>query len=346
MLDEINQLYEGLPSGYNGEDFSRGAAFTYGEVTADALRVLLKRCQELREHQEIDCFLDLGSGCGRTVLHSLVLQPQIRRSIGIELSMDRHKTAMKARKQLSHSNPDMADRAVLVNADAQFAVAAVASADVIWVSNTCFPEELNRRIAYLIDTFARPGALVCSTIELPCVRKNRETSETVEMPLAWQELHHALVHRVTGPSPGSFAEIDHTFTVWAIRGQGASILVKFIELVMPLFLVVGSLVGTIATFVLNKARMRDLDLEAGTTKAPSVLRVQFLVPAISAALLARQLDPDNLLDALFGSKPSSGSIGPVLAQAEKDYHSGLDLETFKRVCATCDAVAKQRYGNI
>merc|ERR1719414_2171403 len=111
------------------------------------------------------CFVDLGSGTGRVVLCAAALFPELERCVGVELSEERHAIALQGRAALSAGAPDalLHERVVVVQGDARASVAPVAAADVIWVSNTCFPDDLNSDISSAIAEHAGNGTVVYAT---------------------------------------------------------------------------------------------------------------------------------------------------------------------------------------
>merc|ERR1740123_385320 len=98
------------------------------------------------------CFVDLGSGTGRAALCAAALFPELERCVGVELSEERHDIAKQGREAASAGAPEalLRERVVLVHGDARAAVAPIAAADVIWVSNTCFPDDLNAEVSAAI----------------------------------------------------------------------------------------------------------------------------------------------------------------------------------------------------
>lgn len=124
-------------------------------------------------------FLDLGSGVGKGPIIALLLangllkdSPKRRsfhfsKAIGIELAESRHAIALDAVAELcrSSSRPDyrqtLETKLTLTQGDIlEDAIFAIAAADVIWISNLCFPKELNFRLARLLDAFCKVNTLI------------------------------------------------------------------------------------------------------------------------------------------------------------------------------------------
>ena len=96
-LHQINKIYKGLHKGYSHkikkqkEFFNQTSAATYGEITYEGGKQLLKH---LSLHRN-DVFYDLGSGIGRFVIQTYLESPA-KKVVGIELSKLRAKQAKKA----------------------------------------------------------------------------------------------------------------------------------------------------------------------------------------------------------------------------------------------------------
>lgn len=76
------------------------AATTYGEIIYESMCYLIRQLT-VSSH---DCFLDLGSGMGRTVLQWYALT-SIQRAVGIELIESYHQIALDAKATLIKINP-------------------------------------------------------------------------------------------------------------------------------------------------------------------------------------------------------------------------------------------------
>eukprot|EP00927_Polykrikos_kofoidii_P043629 TRINITY_DN37705_c0_g1_i1.p1 TRINITY_DN37705_c0_g1~~TRINITY_DN37705_c0_g1_i1.p1 ORF type:complete len:400 (-),score=69.06 TRINITY_DN37705_c0_g1_i1:150-1349(-) len=167
----LTAFFDAQPGGHGDESISDGVAFTYGELTIDGVVALLRDADERRRRfpgQRMRYFVDLGSGTGKIVLCAAVLFPFLTRCIGVELSERRHRLALKAQAELQELIPDarLGERVAFLCEDARCAVAPVAAADVLWISNTCFPPELNASISATINDFAPAAGLVYSTHSL------------------------------------------------------------------------------------------------------------------------------------------------------------------------------------
>ncbi|CAD7936812.1 unnamed protein product [Amoebophrya sp. A120] len=170
---------------------------------------------------------------------------RISRAIGIELSHQRHAIAelalhrmtrdpaatssnkrRRSSRKLSaspgagllvppvvHAEPEPSSEAQLLEQQVLLqegdaikdSVAAIAAADVIWISNMCFPKTLTTRIAHLLDGFAKKGAVVFSSRELFLVREHMDLAHEQSLhckppivPQSWHGGHEVFVYHITG----------------------------------------------------------------------------------------------------------------------------------------------------
>lgn len=149
------------------EDIKGG---TYGEATAaviDGFRFFMR--QYLPNHAaKARIFTDLGSGEGRSSLLAALRWPQLEHVVGVELSHKRSLIAARALHRLQDHHPKLAERIKLLNASVILILAVLAMADVSWVSNHCFPEDLNAQIGDALDRYAKEGSVVFSSRRLEC----------------------------------------------------------------------------------------------------------------------------------------------------------------------------------
>lgn len=307
-LHQVEMLYKDLPPGYNEDGVHMGRAFTYGELTKEGLDKLICEAQCLID--DIECFVDLGSGTGKLVMSSLLLLPGLKRSIGVELSAKRHATAIQAKEKMQRLGLDrtLLERAVFLNEDVQLAVAAVANADVLWVSNQCFPPELNCSIAKLIDAFAPAGSIVCSTVLLQCQRVATGMWRDVELPASWSATHNANIGQITEGLP--YALCPELRMPWGEDFLGSDSMTFAFLFWIRAMNVTGD----------GKPSREEED----------VLPTRFLRSAICTAFLhAELLLPEDLIEDIAAGT----SMENVLTDAEMEYgEDGLDLDEFKSVC--------------
>jgi tRNA G46 methylase TrmB len=71
-----------------------GYARTYGELTENGLKQLFEHLPTRKNK----VFYDLGSGKGTVVFNAMKMYPELNRAVGIELDVQRHKSAVSANK--------------------------------------------------------------------------------------------------------------------------------------------------------------------------------------------------------------------------------------------------------
>lgn len=148
-------------------------AHVYGEMTQNGLRqmcdalVTMKQLTErtpTRGAQEV--FLDLGSGNGGLVLKVATdFEHCFLYAMGIELSTDRHETAVQSWQK---APPVVQSRATFVQGDAagDDAVPLIQQATVIWCSNLLFDNTLLQRIANSIASSSMDSPSLHTVVSL------------------------------------------------------------------------------------------------------------------------------------------------------------------------------------
>jgi hypothetical protein len=118
-------------------------AGTYGFLTPDGFDVFARHVRLTAD----DAFVDLGSGDGALVIQAAADYGAT--AAGIELAESRH---AKTVQRLDAMPADVVSRCSLVCGDAAGDAAAelLQEATVVWCSNLCFSDELQRRIALRI----------------------------------------------------------------------------------------------------------------------------------------------------------------------------------------------------
>jgi len=197
--ERLQKLLEAQPSGFTQDSAEGGIAFTYGELTFAGVEALLRDAIARRPHGDPPrSFLDLGSGTGRVVLCASALYPALECSLGVELSRRRHASAVAGRDVLHAGAPEarLAERVRFLCGDARSAVVLIAAADVIWVSNTCFPDQLNTEVSRAIAENVGQGAIVYATH--PLLLSDRwcgdQPADRVPLACSWSCAHHALAY--------------------------------------------------------------------------------------------------------------------------------------------------------
>lgn len=352
QLRSLAAFFEARSEGYTRGEGDMGIEFTYGELTPEAVAVLLCDAKaRLRKTPErsIQNFLDLGSGTGKIVLIAAALFPELKRAVGVELSRTRHGIAIRSRDELHNLAPQLAllDRVWLMDDDVRHAVAAIAVADVIWVSNTCFPNDLNRDIRSLIDDYAREGTLVYSTIDLKLGRVS-QPSAVVHMTCSWAANHTANVARLIEPLPASDIEEQPTaraFSRWASlphdRTGSCAKREVFPQLqrnrnANPMTTRPRQHPAYDHDHVLERGSFDEIEESVRVDVSQRVLYENVLNAAVSAALLPL-LKADLLMDELVLPE---GNLYRICSEAKVEHPDGFDFDGFAEVCRRCLRAAR------
>lgn len=218
-----------------------GTQGIYGEITVEGVQ---KMCQDAEQNGDhpVHTFLDLGSGVGKACLAAALFGPaSIERSLGIELAKNRTEIGNDAIDGLhklldeeedeSKRNEERSrlEKVKLMTGDfLDLAAAWIASADLIWISNMCFPSEVNLQLGLLIDAVAQENCIIYASCPLP-ISRIADPVRVEAMPQSWQPQHKVnryvirgpvvrrtqeLVH-VRAPCPSFAAAIARAFTFWS-----------------------------------------------------------------------------------------------------------------------------------
>lgn len=113
----------------------------YGELTSQGLKSML---ENINTNNKI--FYDLGSGNGCLALRTLISY-NFSKVIGIELSKQRHNYAINLKNQLSCIK--FKNNIYFLNGD--LFTFNISNADVIYISNLCFSNKINRQLGLKIQ---------------------------------------------------------------------------------------------------------------------------------------------------------------------------------------------------
>ena len=154
QIDDLIATYWSSGDGFDGNE---GKEYTYGEVTGVGARQLAKEMgissAKARGEGRRIIFYDLGSGVARLVVQMVLDNPvAINKSVGVELSKERHDVASSALSRIRSSEykSDLLSKVELANADAleyDFS-----DATHIFISSLCFPRQVLEELQGIILT--------------------------------------------------------------------------------------------------------------------------------------------------------------------------------------------------
>ena len=144
---------------------------TYGELTKHGVSQLFGAIP-----LQGKIFCDLGSGVGNVLQYVLSQCPSLKQGIGVELSEERHASALiKCKQGLKQGKIALyCDDLLQYN---------IGHCDVIYISNLCFPNHLNISIGKKIDKEAKKDAIVFSSKEIYC--NNHWKMESLHVSQTW-----------------------------------------------------------------------------------------------------------------------------------------------------------------
>lgn len=134
-----------------------GYISVYGELTKDGLKKILKEKVRIKQGK---VFVDLGSGNGNVTVNAMKMYPQLELSLGIELSQHRYNKSLELLESVPNS---LKNRIKFFNKDIFDDGFNYEDFDIIYISNLCFPEEVNNRIGDKVMSECKRGTDVfCS----------------------------------------------------------------------------------------------------------------------------------------------------------------------------------------
>ncbi len=159
-------------------------ASTYGELTSKGLKQMLKYV----DTTENKVFADLGSGSGNVVINAIKSFPKLKKSIGIEFSKHRHTVALNnfnkltepEKKKIKLYNDDLFNKSVK-------------TFDIMYISNLCFTEETNKKLAIKLNKEVKPNTnIFCSK---PINLKN-SSSKYITVEQSWNPTSSILFYKI------------------------------------------------------------------------------------------------------------------------------------------------------
>jgi predicted nicotinamide N-methyase len=143
-------------------------ASTYGELTLNGMKTILNKIKN-NQRSYLDMnnirFIDLGSGLGKLPL-IMSYYFNAKKSTGVELSVERHNKAMSMYNKL---DKELQQRINYINDDL-FKVD-LSDYNFIFISNLCFPTELNKRLIEKLKECKKGTNILCSKpFEAPHLR--------------------------------------------------------------------------------------------------------------------------------------------------------------------------------
>ena len=159
---------------------------TYGEFTEEGLNTLLENIDTFDKN-----FYDLGSGKGEVVINAINAFPDLKKSVGIEIVEERHQEALSKKEKL---NKYKKDKVYFLKGDITSSKFNLKDANLIYISNLCFDNDLNNKLANKISEEVSSGTLIFSSKNLPL--KNVDCTYKRKVKQSWTESSTIFVNRI------------------------------------------------------------------------------------------------------------------------------------------------------
>ncbi len=185
-------IFDGSNNNSNTNKINSQNNTTYGEMNYDGIKIINDK---FNVSNQFDTFIDIGSGRGKLVLW-YAIQPNITKSIGIEIVESRHKDAIKLKEQLGH--PDVTKSVELICKDfmdINFSSLIKPNSKVlIWMSNLCFSPTITDKIFSKIVKDFPKGTVIC------CSKETSNTGvtliEKITVPMSWTSNSNVYVYKL------------------------------------------------------------------------------------------------------------------------------------------------------
>lgn len=128
---------------------------TYGELTVSGVDTILKN---INTNDKI--FYDLGSGIGNVVLNACKRFSSLKKCIGVEFSEERTEIANTQLRK----NKRLKEKVEFIQGDL-FNIS-LRNANIIYISNLCFSDAINRKIGEKLDQEINVGTIVFSSKDI------------------------------------------------------------------------------------------------------------------------------------------------------------------------------------
>jgi tRNA A58 N-methylase Trm61 len=151
---------------------------------------LYKYVNEL--NKDISTFIDVGSGRGKLCLFMASI-PKIKKSIGIELVVERYEDALALKSELS---PEYADKVEFLNSNI-FDVSLPSSTQTfVWFSNLCFDSATTDNIFQKFTDELPPGSIVCCSQTPKSNNPKLQFIKQVPIEMSWSKNSQVHIYKI------------------------------------------------------------------------------------------------------------------------------------------------------
>ncbi len=191
---KLSELYPSVvfDANKNKQNYNPAYNTTYGEMTYQGIDLINKKCNP---NNDINVFVDIGSGRGKLVLW-YAAEPNITKSIGIELVEERHEDAVKLKEKIGFK--EFTDKVELIGKnflDIDFKNLINPDSKVlIWLSNLCFNQDITDQVFNKIVENFSPGTIICCSKQTS--NPNIKFIEEIRVPMSWTEGSNVYIYKI------------------------------------------------------------------------------------------------------------------------------------------------------
>lgn len=155
-LFEENKKFVKIDENTNKLFQDKKYALTYGELTVDGFKSIMKKLKELNFMGPM-VLADLGSGMGKIPIMA-VHYGHANKAVGIELAKERHNTAINMKSKLPQ---EYQDKLTFIKGDLLKDIN-LSQFNVIFISNLCFNEKINNELEHKLKELKIGTFIFCS----------------------------------------------------------------------------------------------------------------------------------------------------------------------------------------
>jgi SAM-dependent methyltransferase len=190
----IDEIYSGLnafkaTNEDRNEVSKAGGAPIYGEILPSSVH-LLARYFKIKEN---DVFYDLGSGNGKVAMQIYLYTPA-KKSVGVELSLQRHQQALEARKRCLSKKLAKSDK-TLDYVQGDILKADISDATLIYMCSTCYTPRMMKILQSKVENL--PKGVKVATLKKFKKSSKLKLVESLSLPMTWSKSSPVYIYQVT-----------------------------------------------------------------------------------------------------------------------------------------------------
>jgi hypothetical protein len=195
FFDKLRNIYPSCKHDHGSlNDSYNGHVITYGEMEYPGMKNILDHVHKI---DKFNNFIDLGSGRGKLPLYVAGL-PNISKSIGIELVKERHDDALEIKNKLEEYQ-HITDKVIFINDDffnVDLSKHINNNKTLIWLSNLCFPQELNNKIFNKLVNILPSGSIIACSKEHLINSDKINNIGKLQVPMSWNKNSTIFLYKI------------------------------------------------------------------------------------------------------------------------------------------------------